>query len=60
MDRTPEGETIEIKNGEAFDVVGERTATRFQRITKTVSEISWKSSLRNHKGKISQLVSNRL
>ena len=49
IDHTPKDETIKIKMGEAFDVVGERTQTQFQRISTTVSEVSWKISLRNHK-----------
>ena len=48
IDHTPKDETIKIKMGEAFDVVGERTQTQFQRISKTVSEVSWEISLRNH------------
>ena len=49
IDHTPKDETIKIKMGEAFDVVGERTQTQFQRISTTVSEVSWEISLRNHK-----------
>jgi hypothetical protein len=49
IDHTPKDETVKIKMGEAFDIVGERTQTQFQRISKTVSEVSWEISLRNHK-----------
>ena len=49
IDHTPKDETVKIKMGEAFDVVGERKQTQFQRISKTVSEVSWEISLRNHK-----------
>lgn len=49
IEHTPKDETVKIKMGEAFDVVGERRQTQFQRISKTVSEVAWEISLRNHK-----------
>jgi hypothetical protein len=49
IDHTPKDETVKIKMGEAFDVVGKRKQTDFQRIARTVSEMAWEISLRNHK-----------
>lgn len=49
IDHTPKDETIKIKMGEAFDVVGERKQTDFKVISSNVYEIAWEISLRNHK-----------
>ncbi len=49
IDHTPKDETIKIKMGEAFDVVGERTQTDWKKIARNVYEAEWEISLRNHK-----------
>ncbi len=49
IDHTPKDETIKIKMGEAFDVIGERKQTDFKAVSSTVYEIAWEISLRNHK-----------
>ena len=49
IDHTPKDETIEVKMGEAFDVVGERTQTDWKKIASRVYEAAWEISLRNHK-----------
>jgi len=49
IDHTPKDETIKIKMGEAFDVVGARKQTDFKMISSNVYEIAWELSLRNHK-----------
>ncbi|MBU0533690.1 MAG: DUF4139 domain-containing protein [Candidatus Omnitrophica bacterium] len=49
IDHTPKDETIEIKMGEAFDVVGERTQMDWKKIASNVYEAEWEISIRNHK-----------
>ncbi|MDD5259120.1 MAG: DUF4139 domain-containing protein [bacterium] len=49
IDHTPKDETIKIKMGEAFDVIGERKQTDFKAVSSTVYEVAWEISLRNHK-----------
>jgi hypothetical protein len=49
IDHTPKDETIKIKMGEAFDVVGERKQTDWKKIADRVYETAWEISLRNHK-----------
>ncbi len=50
IDHTPEDETIRVKMGEAFDVVGERVQTRFKILQSGhLYESSYKVELRNHK-----------
>ncbi|MGD8495917.1 MAG: hypothetical protein PVF05_06970 [Gemmatimonadales bacterium] len=49
IDHTPRGETVSIKMGEAFDVVGDRRQTDYEVLGSCVSESSWEISLRNHK-----------
>ncbi|MDD5132694.1 MAG: DUF4139 domain-containing protein [bacterium] len=49
IDHTPKDETIKIKMGEAFDVIGERKQTDFKVVSSNVYEIAWQISLRNHK-----------
>lgn len=49
IDHTPKDETLKVKMGEAFDVVGERKQTEFKRIARSVSEVGWEIALRNHK-----------
>ena len=49
IDHTPKDETVSVKMGEAFDVVGERRQTAFKRLSRHLSEVSWQIVLRNHK-----------
>jgi len=49
INHTPRDEKMEIKMGEAFDVVGERTQKDWKRIAEDVYETAWEISLRNHK-----------
>lgn len=49
IDHTPRGETVSIKMGEAFDVVGDRRQMDYDVLGSCVSESSWEISLRNHK-----------
>ncbi|MFP5503689.1 MAG: DUF4139 domain-containing protein [Candidatus Sericytochromatia bacterium] len=46
---TPTGETVEVRMGKAFDVLGERRQTKFDQIGERVREESWKVELRNQK-----------
>jgi hypothetical protein len=49
IDHTPKDETINLKIGNAFDVVCERKQTDFQRISNNVYEFEYEVTLRNHK-----------
>ncbi|MBI3799405.1 MAG: DUF4139 domain-containing protein [Deltaproteobacteria bacterium] len=49
IDHTPKDETVKVKMGEAFDVVGKRKQTDYKRIARTTSEMGWEITLRNHK-----------
>lgn len=49
IEHTPRDETVKVKMGEAFDVVGKRKQTEFKRIARTISEMAWEITLRNHK-----------
>jgi hypothetical protein len=46
---TPKDETLNLKIGNAFDVVAERKQTDFQKIAPTVYETEFEITLRNHK-----------
>jgi len=46
---TPKDEEVRLRLGNAFDVVGERTQTDFQRISDRVFEASFEIKIRNHK-----------
>jgi hypothetical protein len=49
IDHTPKDETLNLKIGNAFDVVAERTQTDFERIAGNVYEVAYEVTLRNHK-----------
>jgi len=49
IDHTPRDETVRIKMGDAFDVVGDRRQMDYSVISGCVSESSWQVDLRNHK-----------
>ena len=49
IDHTPKDESVKIKMGNAFDLVGERTQKDFKKIGGNLYEIEWEIALRNHK-----------
>ena len=49
IEHTPKDEKIRIYMGDAFDIVGEKKQTEYDRIGDRVVEISYQVSLRNHK-----------
>jgi hypothetical protein len=49
ISHTPKDETVNIKIGNAFDVVCERRQTDFQKISSHVYEFEFEITLRNHK-----------
>jgi hypothetical protein len=49
IDHTPKNETLNVKVGNAFDVVAERKQIDFQRISSHVFEVEYEIKLRNHK-----------
>ena len=49
IDHTPRDEKIRVKMGEAFDVVGDRKQTDYDRLSSCNSESEWVIELRNHK-----------
>ncbi len=49
IDHTPRDETLRIKMGEAFDVVGDRRQMDYTVVSGCVSESTWRVDLRNHK-----------
>ena len=49
IDHTPKGEDVNLTIGQAFDLVGERTQTDFNRIGEKVIEESYRIELRNRK-----------
>ena len=49
IDHTPKDEEIELKLGDAFDVVAERTQTDYRKLGDQRCETAWKVEVRNHK-----------
>ncbi len=49
IDHTPKDETLNLKIGNAFDVVAERKQTDFQKIASNVYEVEYEVKVRNHK-----------
>jgi hypothetical protein len=49
IDHTPKDEAVNLKIGNAFDVVCERKQTDFEKIAPNVFEIEYEITLRNHK-----------
>jgi len=49
IDHTPKDETIDLKIGNAFDVVSERKQLDFEKIANNVFEVEYEITLRNHK-----------
>jgi hypothetical protein len=49
IDHTPKDETLNLKIGNAFDVVAERKQVDFEKIAPNVYEVEYEVTLRNHK-----------
>jgi hypothetical protein len=49
INHTPKDETIDLRIGNAFDVVCERKQTDFQKIAPSTYEVEYEVTLRNHK-----------
>lgn len=49
IEHTPKDEEVKLKMGNAFDVVGERVQTDYERISDRVHECAYAITLRNHK-----------
>lgn len=49
IDHTPEGERIRITVGRAMDIVAERTETAVKRISPDTRELSFQTTIRNHR-----------
>ncbi len=49
IDHTPKDEKVRIKVGDAFDVVGSRKQTDWQKIASDTYEAAFEITLRNHK-----------
>lgn len=49
IDHTPKDESVKIKMGDAFDIVGERKQTDWRKIGYRLYEVAFEISLRNHK-----------
>jgi hypothetical protein len=49
IDHTPKDETIKIKMGDAFDVVGQRRQTDWRKLADYLYEAGFEISVRNHK-----------
>jgi len=49
IEHTPKDESVELKTGEAFDVVAQRIQTDYRRLSTQRHESEWEISLRNHK-----------
>ena len=49
IDHTPKDETLNLKIGNAFDVVAERKQIDFQKVATNVYEVEYEIALRNHK-----------
>ncbi len=49
IDHTPEGETVELVAGSAFDIVAERVREKVEKVAKGVTRQTFRITLRNHK-----------
>jgi len=49
INHTPKDEKVRVYVGDAFDIVGERARTNFQKISDNVMEETYQIKLRNHK-----------
>jgi len=55
IDHTPQGETLRLYVGDAFDIVGERVQTDFRRPSEKSVEETYRIVLRNHKDQAVQV-----
>ncbi len=51
IDHTPKDEEIELKLGDAFDVVAERRQTDYKKLGSRMCETAWEVKIKNHKEK---------
>lgn len=58
IDHTPKDESIRIKLGDAFDVIGERKQTDYKAIARRVFEYAYEIKIRNHKDEAVTVVVN--
>src|SRR5215475_2806547 len=58
IDHTPKDETVRVKLGDAFDVVGERKQTDYKGIARRGFEYGYEIRLRNHKDEAVTVVVN--
>jgi hypothetical protein len=49
IDHTPKDETVRLRVGEAFDIVGERVQTGWKKLRKNLYEAEYEITIRNHK-----------
>jgi hypothetical protein len=49
IDHTPKDQTVKVKMGDAFDIVGERKQTDWRKLADNLYEAAFEISLRNHK-----------
>lgn len=49
IDHTPENGMVQLKSGEAFDIIAEKKQTSFKQISTQLWESEWKVELKNHK-----------
>ena len=49
IDHTPKNEKIEVKLGDAFDIVSERRQTFWKRLGDSTYDTGWEITIRNHK-----------
>jgi len=49
IQHTPKDEKINVKIGNAFDIVGERKQMQWEKVSKNINEVAYEISLRNHK-----------
>ena len=55
IDHTPRDETIEVKLGEAFDVVADRKQMEWRALGSCTSESAWTIALENHKDEAAEV-----
>ncbi|MFQ5746200.1 MAG: DUF4139 domain-containing protein [Gemmatimonadota bacterium] len=55
IDHTPRDETVRIRMGESFDVVGDRRQVDYDVLGTCLSESAWEIELRNHKDEATEV-----
>jgi hypothetical protein len=56
IDHTPKDEKVRVYVGNAFDIVGERKQTNYERVSSRVDRYSYEISVRNHKEESAQVI----